>query len=65
MREAGQADVAELTGLMREFYAESGLVLDERQAAENLRAMIRLARQRGMDVVLIAVPKPGSVKRKR
>ena len=33
--------------------------LGEAQAAENLRAMIRLARQRGIDVALIAVPKPG------
>lgn len=33
--------------------------LGEEQAAENLRAMIRLARQRGIEVVLIAVPKPG------
>jgi len=33
--------------------------LGDAQAAENLRAMVRLARQRGMDVVLIAVPKPG------
>jgi lysophospholipase L1-like esterase len=33
--------------------------LGDAQAAENLRAMIRLARQRGIDVVLIAVPKPG------
>jgi lysophospholipase L1-like esterase len=33
--------------------------LGNAQAAENLRAMVRLARQRGMDVVLIAVPKPG------
>lgn len=30
----------------------------EEQAAENLRAMIRLARGRGIDVVLIGVPKP-------
>jgi lysophospholipase L1-like esterase len=30
----------------------------EEQAAENLRAMIRLARERGVDVVLIGVPKP-------
>jgi lysophospholipase L1-like esterase len=30
----------------------------EKQAAENLRAMIRLARERGIDVVLIGVPKP-------
>jgi lysophospholipase L1-like esterase len=30
----------------------------EEQAAENLRAMIRLARERGIDVVLIGVPKP-------
>ena len=30
--------------------------LDRRQAADNLRAMIRLARDRGIDVVLIAVP---------
>jgi len=33
--------------------------LDDRQAAENLRAMIRLARQQKIDVVLIGVPKPG------
>jgi lysophospholipase L1-like esterase len=33
--------------------------LDDAQTAENLRAMIRLARQRDIDVVLIAVPKPG------
>ena len=33
--------------------------LGDAQAAENLRAMIRLAKQRGVDVVLIAVPKPG------
>lgn len=33
--------------------------LGDAQAAENLRGMIRLAKQRGIDVVLIAVPKPG------
>jgi lysophospholipase L1-like esterase len=33
--------------------------LGDAQAAENLRAMIRLAKQQGVDVVLIAVPKPG------
>lgn len=33
--------------------------LGDVQAAENLRAMIRLARQRGIEVVLVAVPKPG------
>jgi lysophospholipase L1-like esterase len=33
--------------------------LDEAQAAENLRAMIRLAKAHGAQVVLIAVPKPG------
>ncbi len=33
--------------------------LGDPQAAENLRAMIRLARQKGMEVVLVAVPKPG------
>jgi len=31
----------------------------EVQAADNLRAMIRLANERGIPVVLIAVPKPG------
>lgn len=31
----------------------------EAQAADNLRAMIRLARQQGVSVVLVAVPKPG------
>lgn len=33
--------------------------LGDAQAAENLRAMIRLAKERGIDVVLVAVPKPG------
>jgi lysophospholipase L1-like esterase len=33
--------------------------LDEAQAANNLRAMVRLARSQGAQVVLIAVPKPG------
>jgi acyl-CoA thioesterase I len=32
---------------------------DDRQLAENLREMVRQARQRGIDVVLIAVPQPG------
>ena len=40
MREAGQADVAELTGLMRAFYAESGFVLDEQQAAAGFMALL-------------------------
>ena len=34
-------------------------VLDKRQAAANLRAMIRLTREKGAAVVLIAVPLPG------
>ena len=33
--------------------------LDEAQAASNVRAMIALARERGIPVVLIATPKPG------
>lgn len=33
--------------------------LDEAQAAENLRAMIRVAKAHGSQVVLIAVPRPG------
>jgi lysophospholipase L1-like esterase len=33
--------------------------MDEGQTAENLRGMIRLAKQRDIDVVLIGVPKPG------
>ncbi|HZT63818.1 MAG TPA: arylesterase [Burkholderiales bacterium] len=33
--------------------------LDEAQAANNLRAMVRLAKARGAQVVLVAVPKPG------
>lgn len=32
--------------------------LDQRQAADNLRAMIRLARERGIAVLLVAVPTP-------
>ncbi|TSA11545.1 MAG: arylesterase [Betaproteobacteria bacterium] len=33
--------------------------LGDAQAAENLRAMIRLAKQKGIDVILVGVPKPG------
>ena len=33
--------------------------LDDAQAASNVRAMIQLARERGIPVVLIATPKPG------
>ncbi len=33
--------------------------LGDAQAAENLRAMIRLAKARGIEVMLVAVPKPG------
>ena len=33
--------------------------LDERQASDNIRAMIRAAKERGAAVLLIAVPKPG------
>ena len=33
--------------------------LDESKAAENVRAMIRLARGKGVAVVLLATPKPG------
>jgi acyl-CoA thioesterase I len=33
--------------------------LDEAQTANNLRAMVRMVRARGAQVVLIAVPKPG------
>jgi lysophospholipase L1-like esterase len=33
--------------------------LDERAAAQNLRAMVRLSRERGAGVILLGVPKPG------
>jgi lysophospholipase L1-like esterase len=33
--------------------------LDDAAAASNVRAMIRLARSKGVDVVLLATPKPG------
>lgn len=33
--------------------------LDERRAADNVRAMIVLARDRGIPIVLLATPKPG------
>ena len=33
--------------------------MDERQAAANLRAMVKLAQDRGIAVLLIATPKPG------
>lgn len=32
--------------------------MDQRQAADNLRGMIRMARERGVAVVLVAVPSP-------
>ena len=44
MREAGQADVPELAGLMRAFYAESGFALDEEQAASGFKALLEDAR---------------------
>jgi len=33
--------------------------LDDAQTANNLRAMVRLARSRGAQVLLVGVPKPG------
>ena len=33
--------------------------MDETEAAENIRAMIRMAGDRGVDVLLIGVPRPG------
>ena len=33
--------------------------LDEHQVADNVRAMVRLIRERGTDVVLVGVPQPG------
>jgi len=33
--------------------------LDDAAAAANVRAMIRIAREKGVDVVLLATPKPG------
>ena len=33
--------------------------LDDVAAADNVRAMIRMAREKGVDVVLLATPKPG------
>ncbi len=33
--------------------------MDERQAADNIRAMIRMAREKGVEVVLVGVPKFG------
>lgn len=33
--------------------------LGEKQAADNLRRMIQLSRERGVDVVIIGVPRPG------
>jgi GNAT superfamily N-acetyltransferase len=44
LREAGQADVPELAGLMRAFYAESGFALDDEQAAAGFRALLADAR---------------------
>jgi lysophospholipase L1-like esterase len=36
--------------------------LSEEKAADNLRAMVRMARDRGIDVLLIAVPKFGAMR---
>ena len=44
LREAGQAEVPELAGLMREFYAESGFVLDEDRARAGFEALFADAR---------------------
>jgi GNAT superfamily N-acetyltransferase len=44
LREARQADVPELTGLMRAFYAESGFVLDEERARAGFEALLADAR---------------------
>jgi lysophospholipase L1-like esterase len=35
--------------------------LDERTAAQNLRAMVRLSRDQGVGVILLGVPKPGLI----
>ena len=40
LREAGQADVPELVGLMSRFYAESGFGLDEERAAAGFEALL-------------------------
>jgi len=44
MREASRADVPELVGLMRAFYAESGFTLDEENAAAGFAALLADAR---------------------
>jgi len=44
MREAGRADVPELVGLMRAFYAEAGFTLDEEMAAAGFAALLADAR---------------------
>ena len=44
MREAGRADVQELVGLMRAFYAEAGFTLDEERAAAGFAALLADAR---------------------
>ena len=40
VREAGQADVSKLVGLMSAFYAESGYALDEEQARTGFEALL-------------------------
>jgi GNAT superfamily N-acetyltransferase len=44
LREARRADVAELTGLMGAFYAESGFILDEERARAGFEALLADAR---------------------
>jgi lysophospholipase L1-like esterase len=67
--EASAAGLARLAGVLEESKPKLVILchggndflrkLDQRQAADNLRAMVRLARAQGAQVLLVGVPKPG------
>ena len=67
--EVSAAGLARLPGVLEEVQPQLLILchggndflrkLGERQAADNIRAMVRTAREKGAAVMLIAVPKPG------
>jgi len=67
--EVSSAGLARLPGLLEELRPQLVILchggndflrkLDDAQAADNIRAMVRLAKAQGAQVMLIGVPKPG------
>jgi GNAT superfamily N-acetyltransferase len=60
LRGAGRADVPELAGLMRGFYAESGFVLDEERARAGFAALLADARLGRIWLIERDAPKAGA-----